>query len=1429
MRAGICPIKPSKDIMKKKFSLLALILCLVIAFTAVALVACNPDNTSESGDGTTIEATEGLLISNSDFKVISTSGNWPRSITGWSGAKTYSSSSIPDDVISGAVSLDPTLYNDNKSAWKDDGALYETLRTHYSSDANAVNNVMMIYMPTKDQAGKDDDYGPTAYGYTSQSFTLDKASYYKLTVDVLTYNIAGTDEEDNVPGASIYVSSNAYAEFSGIDTKGEWKTYEIYFESAPTASTSLTLRLSLGKYSAYYNDGLTTGYAFFDNVNLVKLEDTDSQSAAAQFAAKADEELKGTNDALQTVTLKVPNGRFDFGSTSVGTVAPSNWTLVTGTDAPTSYRYNGIIDAAKFEDNYKSYSGTYYMNGASHTPAQSYLTTVADNIGTDLTLGTNVYMLSQQMMTAQGIKTAKSITIEKNKFYAISVNVLTAHVYGEGVSLILSGDGKEIAIKGISQNKVPDTVLFGQNAAGSASTNTWRTYTFYIQGNSYRDMTYNLTLWLGTGNATDNTEVTYTHYSSTSDTSGTSRTTYLADGTFASGWAFFDNVTLKEFADQGAFDTAWKEAGASQSAEIDGEEARALVYSLDTDNLFTTDGAVTGSTGISGDFSQVTKLNDSYDNSTLGTPAGFDKALGDTAVSGEYVTAGVVTLNDDAIFATLGIDAPLTPYNLGDGAKGLMINATQNTYFGYKTSEFSVAPNHFYRISLWVKTADVKSTSGIYVYLMQPAEKEGDDDKELASFTAINTADYDEYTNDWAELTFVVRGNADKTEKAYLKIAFGADNAYNSDTLANGTAFVSNMSMTAITYSAFSSTTTGTYVKSVNLADSKSASFTNGGFDTLDYAEMGDEAWSADNTADGTLQNSNKAGVPDGWTLSDTTLLDEDKAESANFVGGVVKFSTAEAGGWTTDGQISNLFGADASFFDTNNGAPNMLVLAGKNGAKYNAGYLSDSFTLSASTNYRITVNAKVESGTKAMIFLQGEASGTEVNGYDRYFEINGDGTWHTYTFDVQVGLTSVSLKLGLWLGENADVTGNTADKDALASTGIALFDMVTKSTLTDKEFNAATSGDELRKITFFTDSFDSMSGESSDDAIVTPDGWSSTVGTEQDRNDTTSGVFDIDKAEEDEGYIVGLGPELTADSFTVTDSELTAAKEDPAYAGMTDDAIVAALKEKKLEAAKEQRLISLSDIKAGYDGKSFLVINNKADSAFYYASSGYTLTAETAYKITVKVFTYGIGHVDENGNFTAADDKGAYIELYLGSSNDADSPMRFADVQSSDGWATYTFYVLAPENDVTSVAVRLGLGLYDADDASELVSGYAFFDAVSIEKIGDIDAYEQAIEGTEDNEFVLSRAVPEKASEGETGTDNEEAATPDNKFDLVNLSWMIPTILMALAVIAVVITFFVKKYKKKMTKGKSSDAPADSTSQNNINKKKGDYDSFNE
>ena len=496
---------------RKKFSILILFLILTVVFVSAAFVACN--NTTEEDTAEALEPTEGLLISNSDFKVIGTSGSYPHTITDWTGGKLYSSSSVPGDVIAGAISLEEALYAADRALWNDDGSadesgktLYERLVAggHFSDAEDAVNNILMIHMPTSDMAeDDDDDYGPTAYGYSSKSFSLDAGSYYKLSVDVLTYDIAGTDDEDNVPGARIYLSSAGYAEISGIDTKGEWKEYTIYIESAATSSTSLTLNLGLGKYSSYYRDGLTSGYAFFDNVTLEKINDGEVTEAEAEavFTEKVNEERMAYETILadyrnetataddetdvtplavryaamttRTMTLKASNGRFDFGSTTIGTSAPSGWSLVTGEDAPTSYRFNGVISASLFGDNYTSYAGTYYIDRTPSTPATN-LVNVTGYMDSHLdgSMGDSVYMLSQQMMTAQGIRSSRKLVIEKNGLYALSVSVLTYNVYGGGVSLILSGDGEDIVIEGISENPYDGTVLFGEERRATPPTTT---------------------------------------------------------------------------------------------------------------------------------------------------------------------------------------------------------------------------------------------------------------------------------------------------------------------------------------------------------------------------------------------------------------------------------------------------------------------------------------------------------------------------------------------------------------------------------------------------------------------------------------------------------------------------------------------------------------------------------------------------------------------------------------------------------------------------------------------------------------------------------------------------------------------------------------------------------------------------------------------
>ncbi len=167
----------------------------------------------------------------------------------------------------------------------------------------------------------------------------------------------------------------------------------------------------------------------------------------------------------------------------------------------------------------------------------------------------------------------------------------------------------------------------------------------------------------------------------------------------------------------------------------------------------------------------------------------------------------------------------------------------------------------------------------------------------------------------------------------------------------------------------------------------------------------------------------------------------------------------------------------------------------------------------------------------------------------------------------------------------------------------------------------------------------------------------------------------------------------------------------------------------------------------------------------------------------------------------------------------------------NGEGWQTVTFYIVAPEDDVDDVEIRLGLGIYDVDDEDALLSGYAFFDAVTIEEI-DLEEYEAAVEalaaGTISSVYNRAYTIPNAPTSGDTTVD-DDPETPDFTFDLSNLWWMIPTIIIGLAIIAVVIVFFIKKYSKKFIKKSDPDAPEYKENYSNVNRKKDTYNDFNE
>lgn len=1469
---------------KKKFAVLALLLIAVMVLSLGLLVACN--NNGDGNDNTKndpIKPTEGLLISNGDFKVVGTSTTaYPRTITDWTGAKMYTSGSYADDVIAGAIHMSAAAYNENKSKWNDskNDELYNLLtKDGRYGESDKIKNALMIYMPEKgtDLGVNDADYGPTAYGYTSANFTLARGSYYKLSVDVLTYNISGEKNDNGEltgnPGARIYLSSNTYAEFDGIDTKGEWKTFEIFIEAAPSSTTTLSVMLGLGKYTTTYSKGLTTGYAFFDNVELVKID----ENPEAAYKEAVQKEI-ANNDFIRTATLKVPNGRFDFGSNTLSNSSvPNSWTLITGNSgksdpAPTSLGFNAIIDAGKFNDkvtaendnrlNYQTYSSTYYMRNSAnvidtYVPANS-LSAIGNNLTNFLTprAGSNIYMLSQQLMTAQGVRTSRNITIEKNKIYALSIDLYTHDVHGAGVSLVLSGnDGKDIVIKGISQSKYdgvlignqeinPDDNSYTVNTVNGASTNGWVTYTFYIIGNQFRDYNYKMSVWLGTEGTGSNTKVDYTRYTNSSGTSTSQSTTYKANGTFSSGWVFMDELRIEEGVTIPYGDSSVAQADKNQTLDcsVAGmNDKTALVVDLSSENLFSTNAGADNGNDLSIGNTQHAPSIEGNNVTMHGIPNGwksnFDKSDKDNPIiANGIITEGLVQIDTEDNFKNSGGKGtyPKMPYNI-ENKTAYMMNASEDGYFEIESAPFTVGANSFHRVSLWVKTCDIKSTSGIYVYLLKD-EEDGKDPSSLSTFTKINTDEYDEYTNDWCELTFLIRGSNEDSTTMRLKFTLGTGNRWASETLTTGSVYVANMNMTAITAATFSGTSTGTYVKSVDLSSSTSYTFTNGGFDDYD---LDDEDYDSTKL----LQEQTIAATPERWSFSDDKLKDE---ENSKLVAGIIGLNDEHRenfeglyfnGSNQTNAlfpniDFNNFYGDESNndfYLSKENmesiGGPNMLAIGSQDATKYAAGFASDSFTLSANTNYVLSVYVKTVGKTNASIFLTGEASTlVETNSFK--IENTNDSDWVKYSFYIKVSTTSVSLKLNLWLGYNAEymeVEGETKEDKAenAKSSGAVFFDNVTLNSIDDEKFDSIQADNKkTAKLSFTTDSFDSISSTiESRGSLTSPTGWSGSADDEQSASNTKGGVIYADGeylTTDSEGYVTILGNEIKLEDMTITDEEFQEAKASGKYDDMSDDEITAALKEIKLAEQKAADLMPLNELvrKTGY---RMLIINNTKESAYKYTSSNMTLTANSVYKISVWVRTYNI-----EGN----DRAGAFVELYLGSANESSKPFIFKSVRTdkdgSNEWKKLEFFVSTRESNVTSVTLRLGLGKYYTDEEEiALAKGYAMFDDVTVETVTEAD-YEKAVEDAKTNDAILARRVADE----NTGSSDKptDPITPNNKFNLDYLWWMIPTIILGALIIVVVIVYVVRKVRKpkRNTSNAIPDAPIFNA---NIDEKHDRYD----
>lgn len=338
--------------------------------------------------------------------------------------------------------------------------------------------------------------------------------------------------------------------------------------------------------------------------------------------------------------------------------------------------------------------------------------------------------------------------------------------------------------------------------------------------------------------------------------------------------------------------------------------------------------------------------------------------------------------------------------------------------------------NTHYRLSFYVRTTGIRVDQGVNIYLYD-CENKGDN-THTTYFSKVRTSSDPETDvfNGWVKYSFYVKPSNIKDFTLQLEMWFG--NMINPDNVSEyvkGTLYVTEIALEEITLSEYSSASTGSQAKKVDLSSSTftpqgSATLTNGSFDFF-----------ATNVTDKSYPHA----VSD-WSAQTVTNI-------GDVTYGIVVSGDARNAELTTP--IT-----DADFAFNNAGTISQLYI--NNNILTSFGISSSKITLAANSYYRISVAAK-ELGGKAYAYLAGDVEASmsfadvTADGSANYSsdKITLENGFVQFNFYIATGEVEKTVYLNLYNGAM-----KTTDIDEMGL-GAVVFDMADYVTLTEDEFKA--------------------------------------------------------------------------------------------------------------------------------------------------------------------------------------------------------------------------------------------------------------------------------------------------------------------------------------------------------------------------------------
>lgn len=1234
--------------------LLTLLVCLTLIVSVVLLAACNkktddnktPDNTSASPSFT-----------NGNFRSYTTSDKgYPYAPSSFTGSPTSDTegSTLPklETVKRGVINL---ADYQNLGAWCT-FSKFDAKRLTDEEDAKNYNKDDNVLMINNTEA--------RYYMYRSSEFSVAANTKYLLQVDVRTANLDGGEKKGaTIKIAKSYSSGSSipategYASFDAV-TVGEWTTYSFIIDGKYNGSTSLELQLMLGNNNLR-DEYKTSGYAFFDNIRLTTVKD--------------DTVLPTEN--VKTITLSVPNGSFDYKTTSD---YPYLYNRVPTTDTNSNY---GLVNEVDAKDGKITLVNEYAVDAAAVKGHGSVFA---------------IYNVADARM---GFYTTNPLYFKRGGYYKVTVSLNTKYVE----------NGKAYLALGKSKDLSDNTVI--EIAQKDSENNGWNEYTFYVYANE--NTADELYFHFGLGKDSDNK---------------------------AKGYILVDDLKIEETDDT-------TQTGANV-----------------TDNRFK---------------AADNKLTDAFVNK-----------------SGTDINGVPVTITGDGEEFSADDKTPYVSSIFS--ARNRKFTSAKATLAKFQTKA-TLQKDTYYRFSVWVRTVDVPSTSGVVLTVYDGDKDTNSAAKAIATFAAVTTdkdlADSSSSLNGYRELVCYFHTASLQEQAVTFEISLGSGGAFTSSTLFSGTAYIANASLVETDYTKYNgASASGTYEKKYDWYETLSSeTFTNGQFQKYNYS---DTKFFKDGGVNekGEFQ-STSFGVPSGWTL---------KGEKDKAVAGIVDVNRenllnnlATKLGITAEVLKAVPVKCDADDVETFGiyaGGDSYLLInsadvEGLAKESVRVGYVSNSFTLNANSYYKISVMVKVMGDSKASVYLMTDNNISETN-VDSKFENIGASTgvmtggWKRYTFYVKTGFSSISATLGLYLGgKDVDIALTDAN---MVPTGGLNGKYVKKADNEYEVYNKNTHKDATETYNY---SGKANGGTVLFDYVIKED-ISESVYDAKTASATASAANEYEETKRVEMNLDSFGLATTPDQDKPTSPK-----------GWTKTSLTKDTDTEQLQSG----VIYSTEYKA-HSGESCLIIPylNTA-GASYYASDAKTLTKDGFYKISVWA-KLSEGHTGK-----------AYITLvatnYGENSKYVDYASQTIEVNSTD-WKEYVFFIKAPSSDTKidkygenakdlSLKIRLGFG----ESADNKASGYVLFDDVLIEKLDvKADEFDKHV-----NDFKAANAGLTVNTVKYSAIDKEEETTPDKEPDKEdskdsgkNFNWVIFTsVAFGAIVVIAVAAFFIKKYLPKHKEGK--------------------------